>query len=149
MSRYIEAPEDLKEIISSVTEDHFPELANCNIMPLMDSKKRKSKGRYIFASIKKMTECERFLSADNFVTEGYDLLLMVDGNMWENITKEDKVRIIRHELRHVLYDPESNNPYKIQDHDVQDFRKEIELNQDDPEWDYRVAEIMSAVYEKE
>lgn len=148
MSRYQEAPQEVLNLLDEVLEEHFPELANCYIKVLMDSKKRQSKGRITFASIKKASDMERHLSTDNFVREGYDYIMMIDGNIWDNITTEDKTRIIRHELRHIHYDPESKSPYKIQDHDIQDFREEIRLNQDDPDWDMRVYEIAESVYDK-
>ena len=148
MSRYLPAPEEVTTLLNKIIEEHFPELESCHIMVLMDTKKRKSKGRYVFASIKKMSECERFLSSDNFVTEGYDYLMFVDNNMWENITTEDKTRVLRHELRHCFVDHEAKQPYKVQDHDIQDFREEIRLNQDDPDWDVRVADIMESIYEE-
>lgn len=148
MSRYLSAPQDVLDKIDEIREEHFPELASCHIMVLMDTKKRKSKGRYVFASIKKMSDCERFLSADNFVTEGYDYLMVIDSNMWENISDEDKIKVVRHELRHCFYDAEAKNPFKIQDHDIQDFRSEIQLNKDDPDWDMRVADIMDSIYEE-
>lgn len=149
MSRYTEATQDVLDLMGEIVEEYYPQLVNCHIKVLMDGKKRKSKGRYTFASIKKTNDKEKYLSADNYVSEGYDYIMIIDGNIYENITLEDKKRIIRHELRHVYYDSEAKNPYKMQDHDIQDFREEIRLNRDDPDWDIRVFDIACSIYEEE
>lgn len=149
MSRYSEAPQEVIDLINNVIDEHFPNLVNCNIKVLIDSKKRKSKGAYTFASIKKMNPKEKYLSSDNFVTEGYDYLMLIDGNIFNSITEEDKIRIIRHELRHIYLDLDAKDPCKVVDHDVNDFMEEIKLNKDDPEWSFRVADIAESIYEKD
>lgn len=149
MSRYTEAPQEVLDVFEEVLDEYFPELRNCYVKILMDSKKRKSKGSYTFASIKKLNDREKYLSIDNHAPNGYDYLMVIDGNIWGNITKDDKVRIIRHELRHVDINTEKKDPYQIVDHDVNDFMEEIKLNKDDPEWSVRVTDIASSIYEKD
>jgi predicted metallopeptidase len=75
--------------------------------------------------------------------------MFIDSNIFFNLSEEDKVRIIRHELRHIFYDSEATVPYKTIDHDVTDFMVEIELNHDDLKWNQRVSEIAQSVYSKE
>lgn len=148
MSRYLSAPQDVSDKLNEIREEHFPELVNCHIMVLMDTKKRKSKGRYVFASIKKMSDCERFLSADNFVTEGYDYLMVIDNNMWQNISDEDKIRLVFHELCHIFIDNEAKNPYKTVDHDITGFKKEFDTFSDIMETWERLSEISESIYEE-
>lgn len=150
MSRYVETPSSVLEIVKQVREEHFPQLENCNIKVLMDSKKKMSGGKIVFAYVKKANQVEKFLTADEIVNNGVDIFMFIDSNIFYNISEGDKVRLIRHELRHIFYDPESTeSPYKIIDHDVTDFRVEIELNQDEPMWGERVSEIAAAVYAKD
>lgn len=149
MGRYSEPTQEVWDIIGKIIDDHFPYLANCHIMVLMDSKKRKSREKYIFASIKQLNEKERYLSADNYVTEGYDFLLTIDENVFDNIVVDDKIRLLRHELRHISYDPDNKKPFKVRDHDFCDFKEEIELNKDDPMWGEKLSEIAESIYEKD
>jgi hypothetical protein len=114
----------------------------------MDGKRKKSKGRTVFASIKKANDKEKYFTSDNLNPDGVDYLLFIDDNIFSNIGKEDKIRILRHELRHVYYDSEKDDPWKITPHDFEDFVAEVELNKEDPNWSLRISEIAESVYDK-
>lgn len=147
MSRYTEAPQEVVDLMNRVIEEHFSELVNCYIKILLDNKKRKSKGQYSVASIKKTNEKEKYLSADDFYPQGYDFLMIIDENIFHNISEDDKLKIIFHNLSHILYDPEAKDPYKIQDHDFVGFKKETETFPDIFDtWD-RLQEIADSVYD--
>ena len=149
MGRYLDAPEAVESLVAKVKADYFPELSACHVKVLMDNKKRVSKGRITIACIKKTNELERYFSSNNMLYEGYDFIMFIDANIYENLEDPDRLRIIRHELRHIYYDAEAKVPYKTIDHDITDFRKEMELNVDDPNWDLRVFEVAAAVYAKD
>ncbi len=74
-------------------------------------------------------------------------------NNWtnkNNIEKIDKERLIRHELRHAVFDIESeSNPFKIQDHTVSDFYEELEYNKDDPRWREKLCTLVNDIYEQQ
>lgn len=149
MSRYMEAPENIVDMMNSIKKEYFPQLVNCKIKILMDSKKKMNKGSFVFGRIKSTNELERYLTSSNLDYEGSDFIMFLDSNLFDNITNEDKIRIIRHELRHIFFDSEAKNPYKIIDHDINDFKIEVELNREDPDWDLRVASIADAIYNKD
>ena len=146
--RFEETTSDVEEIMKSMIEKHFPELAGCNISTIFDLKKRLKGGNIILASIQKPNEMLRFFQIDDFDSpEGYDYVIRIDKNAWENIEKIDKERLIRHELNHTMVDFDSDNPYKIIPHDIEDFVIEIERNKDDVNWAKRVGAVVLSVYE--
>jgi len=148
MSRFIEAPQEVLNELNEVVDEWFPNYKSCNIKVLMDSKRSKSKGRTVFASIKKANDKEKYFTSSNIYPDGADYLLFIDDNIFSNIGKEDRVRILRHELRHIYFDSEKDDPWKVIPHDFEDFVAEVELNKEDPNWSLRVLEIAESVYEK-
>ncbi len=150
-NRYEDVTESVNDLLSTVRKNHFPELKNAKIKMLFDTKKRVSGGQIILAKILKPNDLIRFLTKEEVETfgEGYDYIIFLDKVCWDNIPPEDRIRIVRHELRHTYYDIESeNDPYKIIAHTINDFYEEVELNQDDPRWNMRVAQLTSDIYEQ-
>lgn len=148
MSRYCDCCDDVIEIYDSIIRFYFPVLLNCKIKLIFDTKKRTSGGKVVLASIKKSNDLIRHLT-DNECEDGYDFIMTIDQNAWENIDDVDRKRIIRHELRHIDIDLDSaKNPYKIIDHTITDFYEEVELNQDDPRWAERVVSLVAEIYEQ-
>ena len=81
--------------------------------------------------------------------EGYQYVISLDKVAYTNIEDVDRIRLLRHEQRHVLYlGDEAKQPYKIYPHDVEDFISEIEINADDPRWAFRVASLVATIYEQ-
>lgn len=82
--------------------------------------------------------------------DGYDYIIIVDKKGWDVLSEEDRVRLLRHELRHTFYDIDAeDNPYRLIDHSVSDFYEEIELNKEDPKWRQRVTTLIGDIYEQE
>ena len=149
MSRYENVDENVYQILNSVKREHFPELANAEIKILFDTKKKTSGGKIVIARIQKTNDLLKYLTSGD-IEDGYDYIMYIDKKIWNNIDNTDRVRIIRHELRHTLVDLDSrNSPYKIVDHDISDFHQEIELNKDDPRWCDRVGELGRHLYDQE
>ncbi|PKN06306.1 MAG: hypothetical protein CVU72_05165 [Deltaproteobacteria bacterium HGW-Deltaproteobacteria-7] len=93
----------------------------------------------------------RHLTKDGVdIVEGYDYIITLDRKCWDNITDLDRVKILRHELRHTFFDIESDdNPYKLLNHSISDFYEEVDLNKNDPRWRERVATLTEDIYEQE
>ena len=149
--RYEEVTEEASRLLDEVLAKHFPELKNAKIILLFDLKKRSSGGRVVLGRIMKTNDLLRHLTKDEAVAiEGYDYIVTLDKQGWDAIGTEDRVRVLRHELRHTYYDIESeNNPYKLVDHSITDFYEEVELNKDDPRWRERVATVVADIYEQQ
>ncbi len=148
--RYEEVNEDVMSLLKEVRTEYFPEVKNAKIKVLFDIKKRKSSGMLVLARIMKTNDLLRHLTIDEAeAIEGYDYIIALDKTCWENIIKDDKIRIMRHELRHAYFDIESEeNPYKLQNHSISDFYEEVEFNKDDPRWRERLAAVVEDIYEQ-
>ncbi|MBA4417700.1 MAG: hypothetical protein C0392_07290 [Syntrophus sp. (in: bacteria)] len=148
--RYEEVTDDVLDMLRGVQAQHFPELRNAKIKVLFDLKKRTSGGRITLGRIMKTNDLLRHLTIDKAeAMEGFDYIITLDKICWETINNDDKMRIIRHELRHTYFDIDSeDNPYKILDHSISDFYEELERNQDDPRWRERVATVTEDIYEQ-
>ena len=151
MNRFEDAPDAVVELVDKVREQWFPELARARVKVLFDTKRRKSRGNWVLARIQRSNELIRHLTIEETHSEqGYDYILYLDKAVWEAIEEKDRIRIVRHELRHTFYDLEAKGtPYKLVGHDVEDFLMEIELNKDDPRWKERCAAIASSLYESD
>ncbi len=148
--RYEEPTEEVKKLLREIQAKHFPELKNAKIITLFDVKKRTSGGRMVLGRIMKTNDLLRHLTKDEAVAmEGYDYIITVDKEGWNAIGDADRVRVLRHELRHAYYDIDSDsNPYRLLDHSITDFYEEVELNKDDPRWRERVAAVVEDIYEQ-
>ena len=148
MSRFEDASDLLKALLTDVRADFFPELRSAQICCLFDLKKRTKGGRMVLAQVRKTNDLLRTLTADDRIEEGFDYIITVDKVAWDNITRDDRVRILRHELRHCYVDLDAKSPYKIAEHDFSDFHEEVSLNNDDPTWCSRVADLTETIYEQ-
>ena len=100
------------------------------IKPFFYFKKKMKNGRTVFAYIRKASDFEKLL-LNNVATE---YLLFVDGNIWPELGEDDRIRLIRHELRHILidYDKEGEPKYLMADHNLIDFREDYEIEHGTP-----------------
>jgi hypothetical protein len=148
-NRFEDAPESVIALVDEVQDKWFPELSRARFKILFDTKKRKSRGLWILARIQRTNEILRHLTKEEARSEvGFDYLLYLDKALWEAIEEKDRIRIVRHELRHCFYDLESKgSPYKLVGHDVEDFLSEIDLNKDDPRWRERCAAVATSLYD--
>jgi hypothetical protein len=149
--RYEEATPMVLDMLKELKAKDFSELKNAKIKVLFDLKKRKSGGQIILGKIMKTNDLIRLLTKDEVeVIEGYDYIITLDKKCWDNIPDDDRVRILRHELRHTHFDIESeNDPYKLVSHSISDFYEEVEANQKDPRWRERVGTLAEDIYEQE
>jgi hypothetical protein len=149
--RYEEVTEKALDILKDVKIRDFSELKNAKIKVLFDLKKRKSGGRIVLGRIMKTNDLIRHLTKNEVeAMEGYDYIITLDKICWDNITDDDRIRILRHELRHTFFDTESeDDPYKLLSHSISDFYEEVELNRDDPRWRDRIGSLAEGIYEQQ
>ena len=99
--RYEEVNEDVLSLLREVRGEYFPELKNAKIKALFDIKKRKSGGMLVLARIMKTNDLLRHLTIDEAeAIEGYDYIIALEKTCWEDIIRDDKARVLSHELRH-------------------------------------------------
>ena len=142
------AGDELVPYVEKSIEKWFPSYDMELIKPFFYYKKKSKNGRTVFAYVRKASDFEKLL-LNNIATE---YLLFVDGNIWPELAEDDKVRLIRHELRHIYidYDKEGEPKYGIADHNLIDFREDYEIENGTPYPDpFRVASnIAMEVYFK-
>jgi len=146
--RYEDADDSLVEVFLKVAEERFPNTcANLNIKLMFDTKKRVSKGKICLASVEVANEKIKYFTKHEVEVGGYDYILIVDRKAWELANEKDRIRLLSHELRHVFVD--ENGKRKLLPHDIEDFVAEVKLNEDDPDWGFKLATLVTDVYEQE
>jgi hypothetical protein len=130
-------------IYEVVVEKWFPELEDVKVKLLFDTKLRKRGGAIVLGLCKLARDMERFLTKAE-VAEGYDYFIIIDKKTWKLADRDDRVRLMRHECRHVVI-TEKGHP-KLRRHDIEDFIDEIKLNKDNPTWAIDLAAKVRAAY---
>jgi len=146
--RYEDADESLVEVFLKVAEERFPNTcANLNIKLMFDTKRRVRKGKICLASVEIANDKVKYFTKHEVEVGGYDYIIIVDRKAWELANEKDRIRLISHELRHVFVD--ENGKRKLVPHDIEDFVVEIKLNEDDPDWGFKLCTLVEDVYEQE
>ncbi len=148
MGRFENCGQDEQDLLREVVAEFFPELRNVRIKMLFDMKKRMSGGKVVLGRIQKCNDLLKHLTAEEANTEeGFDAILYFDNKAYENIGREDRIRILRHELQHINLSEVGN--VGLRDHELTDFYEEVARNVDDPRWRERVATLTTDIYEQE
>ena len=145
--RFEDCVSEVSDLAAEIIAEHFPELRNVKVTYLYDLKKRISNGKVVLGRCQKTNDLIKHFTIDDADDEdGYRYIVYLDQCAWDNIVESDKIRLLRHELRHILIDEEAKQPFKIAPHDIEDFAEEIELNSDDVRWAERVAGLAEQIY---
>lgn len=149
--RFEEVSDSFLRLAKEVQDKYFPELNEVKIKYLFDTKKRTSGGQITLGKCSKTNDLIRHLTVEEANSvEGYDYLIVIDKIAYDNIDERDRIRLIRHELRHAAaFDPEATNPCKIAPHDINDFEAEVVLNADSPGWMRRAANLVADIYDQQ
>ncbi len=149
MNRYEPVTDDVLTVLKAVREDHFPDLQGAEFLCVFDTKKKVTKGKLELASISAVDEMKKFLTMDDAMNgEGYDYIVRIDKLAWHYATGENKVRLLRHELRHTRVESENLKPWKLRGHTIEDFQSEIRLNADNVQWAMDLATVTLAAHEQ-
>ena len=146
--RFIEATEEAVTKTKDAITEWFPQLEPAIIKVLFDTKMRKRGSKIVLGRIVKANDLIRKLT-DDLAEEGCDYIMFLDQVAFENIPVKDKVRLIRHELRHCKVTGTVEKPkYNLIPHDIEDFVIEIELNKDDVGWASNAAQLTADIYDQ-
>lgn len=145
--RYEDVNENVIETFLNVAENHFQSIGQLKIKFVFDTKKRVKNGRICLGQCELASQKIKYFSADEVAVEGYDYVVTLDKKAWQIADQTTRDRLMRHELRHILIDEKGK--CKIAPHDVEDFRVEMLLNKDDPDWGHNLATITEAAYDQE
>ncbi len=147
-SRFIHADQETLDLVSEVKAQYFPNLVEtgAKILVLLDTKMRRKGDRVVLGRMQKANDLVRRLT-DHIDDEGCDFILYLDAIAINNIPREDKIRLIRHELRHChVAGTEIKPVFQVKPHDIEDFIVEIELNKDKVGWARDAAEMIEIIY---
>lgn len=146
--RYIEASEEAVDKTNEAIEKWFPALKLAVIKTLFDTRKRTKGNKIVLGQMMKANDLIRRLT-DNLATEGCDYIMFLDQVVFTNISDTDKMRLIRHELRHCkVVGTEEKPKFKLVPHDISDFLIEVELNKDAPDWASQAASLALEIYDQ-
>ena len=149
MSRFEEAVTEVTDKVQEVIRNKFPQLNGCDIEVVMDTKKRKSGGKFTLVKLDKTSPIMRHISATNANPDGVDYILYLDQKVYNEMSDNDRERIISHGLYHADCDFEKDIPYGVRKPTVQTFYEEIADNDDDARWAERLDLMAEGVYERE
>ena len=149
--RYEEVTEAELKLMGELREKYFEDTKQAKVKLLFDTQKSLSKGRLTLGKCKRADDLIRHLTQEEAETiRGYDFIISLDKKAWtEAASDEDKVRVLRHELRHIEYDPSSKDLFTLRPHDIEDFAAEIALNLAAVKWCETLAGKTIALYEAE
>ena len=149
MIKYEDVPDIIQELYDKIKNKYFPYLANAKILFLLNKNKMLKKGSIVLGKIVKPSPLVKYLSRNEAPEDGYDYIILLDSKLVNHCEEMDIERVLRHELRHIFFDSDSKNPYKLIDHDFSDFYDEVELNKDEPNWANRLSKTVFLIYEQE
>lgn len=154
MIRYEDATNRVYKVLEFVVEGWFPELRGARILPIFDLKQSGSKGKITLASIRLASDLQKYLTTEGTKNAtGYDYILIIDKIAWKRAAKsikdtitENRIRIVRHELRHTVVSMSAKKPYGLRAHTIEDFYSEVKLNRRDPRWAETLAANVGLAY---
>lgn len=156
MIKFEDATGDVIELFEKVKTNLFPELNDALFKLVWRNKKKGKKDGLVFAEVMSPGEFTRYLTSEEANEEnGFDFIVIIDKLIYNNIDEEDKVRLLRHELRHCVYNPskeDRKSQYGLRDHTVQDFYEDVAIEAQaggDPQWKERILEIGLSLYEEQ
>jgi len=149
--RYEEVTDEEIALTEELRKKYFEDTKQAKVKLLFDTQKRSSKGKLTLGRCKRADDLLRHLTQDEAESiRGYDFIISLDKKCWTEVASdEDKVRILRHELRHVEFDPTNKDLFVLRPHDIEDFAVEISLNMAAVKWAEDLVNKTVALYDAE
>ena len=118
MRQYVDADDKVVELANKIVNAHHPLLRPVNIRYLLTEDKMTSKGRDVWAKIKKASPMETYLG------HGAEFILIVCEQSWEMLDKAQRKALIDHELCHIESTESETTgdvTHRIRGHDIEEF----------------------------
>lgn len=153
MMKYEDVEDDVVDFFNKVILDYnFSDVQDARFKLVYRNKKKGNKKFITFAEICATSEMIRYLTSKE-IEDGYDYIVIIDKNIYEAIDEKDKIRILRHELRHCdvsVNEKTGTITYGTRKHTVEDFYEDMEIEAQpdgDVRWKERIASIAESIYE--
>lgn len=152
--RYEDIDQATLNIFEDVRQKWFGEFDEVMFKLIFDLELKKKGNKWIFAYIKSMNKLSRFFTAEEAQREdGYDFCIVLNKKLWDVLDEADKIRILRHELRHVEQKTmKKKTKYVTRDHTITDFYEDVDIESKaggDPRWAERLAIVLEALCDEE
>lgn len=133
---FILAP-DIHSIVGKLIVERHRHLVNCQIVSVFCDKTPKSKGKEVWASMRKVSGLNAFLANLAIPTMAYSekqaeesaegnadlFVLSVSSEIWEILEQDQREALVDHELCHI--DRNEEGEYFLVGHDIEEFAKNI------------------------
>lgn len=115
-AEFYDASDEVIALAKKLIEDHHGHLVEANIKYLFRTGNWEVKKRDTWGQAKKVGKEVNFLT-------GYDYIILLHQDVWEQLQPEHKEALLDHELQHCSAgtDDAGNKIWYIQGHDVEDF----------------------------
>ncbi|WP_371366262.1 hypothetical protein SRRS_07000 [Sporomusa rhizae] len=115
-AEFYDASEDLEALAREIIQEHHSHLVEADIKYLFRTGNWEVKKRDTWGQAKKVGKEVNFLT-------GYNFIITVHRDVWEQLSLNDKRALLDHELQHCSAgtDDAGNKVWYIQGHDVEDF----------------------------
>jgi len=144
-TRYKDADKRIRRMVSNMIRKEFSHLNSVNIKVILDTKPKKTQGRYRLGEMKKANDMDKFLSkSEENAFEGWHFIMILDEGLVQHAKKEDIKRVIFHELCHAGFTDKGE--CTTLPHEFEGFYMELDYNQDDPQWKERMFYITAAAH---
>lgn len=115
-AEFYDASEELEVLARKLIQDYHGHLVEAKIKYLFRTGNWEVKKRETWGQAKRVSKETNFLT-------GYDFIITVHMDVWEQLNAEEKEALLDHELQHCSAgsDDSGNKVWYIQGHDVEDF----------------------------
>ena len=146
--KYADCNSSVSKIYESVLDKYFkndPCIKDANVRFIYYSKLRRSRGKEVYAFVKKPSDFESYLDSRT-AGEPSNYFMFIDYYLWNNLPDEYKERLMRHEVRHfdIDFNKDGDMVFGLKDHDFADFEVDMDIESKpggDPKWHSTLAEI--------
>lgn len=152
--KYEEVEQSVIDMLNKVILDyHFTDINDAKFKVVYRTKKKGKNSFITVAEICATSEMVKFLTS-NEIEDGYDYLIIIDKNIYEALEDPDKIRVLRHELRHTevtVNDKTGTISYGTRRHTIEDFYEDVDIESKvdgDMRWKERLSTISESIYEQ-
>ena len=118
MSDFQPADEAQRLAETNAIPNWHPDCADASICYLLTTKRMKSKGRHVWAKVRKTNPVEQHLT-------GHDLIIIIDAGVWARLDEKKRLALLDHELCHVEKTEDEDTGdigWRLVGHDIEEFR---------------------------
>lgn len=117
MNRFILCKdEEVKNILTKLVAEVYPELQVARIICMFDSKDVISRGKRVGANIRTVSDLFKATGIEA------DFIVTINESYWQGLRDEHKEALIDHELAHAVVDhTDKGIKYRLKPHDIEDF----------------------------